>query len=265
MLDGRSRTAVVVWSVAAWVGWSTALLASLLLQPLTLTYLRVVVPLAVAMGAISLFVREPTWVGLLGLASALVAAVLTVGADVGADFVNGGSYGDERRVSLRPPSALLIGPVQLVWLATVGPSVAGVALLAASKWIVGAAVLAVGVGCSWWGFRTLNRLAKRWLVLVPAGVTVVDHLTMAEPTLLRRDVIHRLGPAPVDLDALDLTAGSGGLILSVEFTEELSLVPAARRGDAATPAAVAAILVAPSRPGQLLALAESRRIAVDRN
>lgn len=265
VLDGRSTVAVVIWSIALWVGWSSVLLAYLILQPVTLTYLRVMVPLAAVLGALSLPVREPSVIGLIGLLCVIVAAVLTLGADVGADFVNGASYGDERRLALRAPSALLLGPMEVVWLITVAPALTGVALLAAGSWIAGVVLLAVGAVCSWWGFRTLNRLANRWLVLVPAGLTVVDHLTMAEPTLLRRDVIHRLGPAPVDLEALDLTAGSAGLVLSVEFTEELSLVPAAKRKEAATPVSVAAILLSPSRPGQLLAQAETRRIAVDRD
>ncbi|MGB3412658.1 MAG: hypothetical protein WBA45_15855 [Microthrixaceae bacterium] len=264
ILEGRSTEAVLIWNIALWAGWSSVLLASLILQPVTLTYLRVMVPLAAALGLVSLIVREPSLLGLIGLACALVAAGLTLGGDVGGDFVNGASYGDERRLSLRPPSALLLGPLQLVWLVVVGLPVAGVALLAAGNWIFGAIVLAFGAIGSWWGFRTLYRLATRWLVLVPAGLTVVDHLTMAEPTLLRRDAIHRLGPAPVDLDALDLTGGSTGLVVSVEFTEALSLVPAAPRKEAAEAVSVSAILLTPTRPGQLLTQAESRRIAVDR-
>ena len=42
-------------------------------------------------------------------------------ADVGSDFVNGSSYGDERRVALRPPTALLVGPIEAVWAGTAVP------------------------------------------------------------------------------------------------------------------------------------------------
>lgn len=263
-LQGRSTEAVMVWGVALWVGWSATLLATLILQPMTLTFMRVATPLAAVMGVLSLFLREPSVIGLVGLASVIVAAFLALGAEVGADFVNGAAYGDEIRVSLRPPSALLLGPIQLAWLVAVAPVLAAVTLLAASQWILGGALLVLGVICSWWGFRTLLRLATRFLVLVPAGLTVVDHITMAEPTLLRRDSIHRLGPAPVDLEAVDLTAGAAGLVISVEFSEPLSIVPAAARGEVASPVTTAAVLLSPTRPGLLLQHAESRRIPVDR-
>ena len=53
--------------------------------------------------------------------------------------------------------------------------------------------------------------------------------------------------------------------LKVDLSTPVELVPApSRRGAVAEPQEVAAVLVAPSRPGELLRLAESRRIAVAR-
>ena len=43
-----------------------------------------------------------------------------------------------------------------------------------------------------------------------------------------------------------------------------SLNVVARRGGVATPIETSSVLVAPSRPGDLLAIAQDRRIAVDR-
>ena len=107
-------------------------------------------------------------------------------------------------------------------------------------------------------------MARRWLVFVPAGITIVDDLALAEPILLPRSRIVRLGPAPADTEARDLSIGAAGLIMQVDLDGPLELVPAVRRGGVAEPVEVTAVLVAPGRPGVMLAHAEERRIAVSR-
>lgn len=252
-------------AVAAWAVWVLGLFALFVLLPDALVALRVVAPLPLLAGAVAAVVQTPGALGWIGLAVAAAVAVLSMSADVGSDFVNGSSYGDEHRVALRPPTALLVGPIEAVWAGTAVPLPVAVVLGVSGQW-AGAAVLGVvGVGLAFVGFRALSRLARRWLVLVPAGITVVDPMALAEPILLRRTSIARLGPAPADTDALDLTVGAGGLILQVDLSTPVELVPApSRRGAVAEPQEVAAVLVAPSRPGELLRLAESRRIAVAR-
>ena len=252
-------------AVAAWVVWVLGLFALFVMLPDALVVLRVVAPLPLLAGAVAAVVQTPGALGWVGLAVAAAVAVLSMSADVGSGFVNGSSYGDERRVALRPPTALLIGPIEAVWAGTAVPLPVAVVLGVSRQW-AGAAVLGVvGAGLAFVGFRALSRLTRRWLVLVPAGITVVDPMALAEPILLRRTSIARLGPAPADTDALDLTVGAGGLILQVDLSGPVELVPAApRRGAVAEPQEVAAVLVAPSRPGELLQLAESRRIAVAR-
>lgn len=252
-------------AVAAWAVWVLGLFALFVMLPDALVVLRVVAPLPLLAGAVAAVAQTPGALGWIGLAVAAAVAVLSMSADVGSDFVNGSSYGDERRVALRPPTALLVGPIEAVWAGTAVPLPVAVVLGVSRQW-AGAAVLGVvGVGLALVGFRALSRLARRWLVLVPAGITVVDPMALAEPILLRRTSIARLGPAPADTDALDLTVGAGGLILQVDLSTPVELVPApSRRGAVAEPQEVAAVLVAPSRPGELLRLAESRRIAVAR-
>ena len=268
-LQNRSVMAGVIWQIFLWTGWAVVLGASFVQLPGTLTFIRVAIPLAPMLGLV--FGLSGPWiddVGILGLAGLVVAgacAVLVMSGDVGAEFINGTSYGDERRLGLRTPGFLLIGPLQVLWAVTTIPVLTFVALVATKFWIPGAVAGIIAGACAWYGFRLLNRLSLRCLVIVPAGLTLVDPLALAEPTLFRREDITRLGPALVDSKALDLTVGSSGLILSADFSRPLSVVPAAKRGHAAEATEVNGILLALSRPGQLLELAEDRRIKVERH
>jgi hypothetical protein len=253
-------------AAAAWAVWAIGLFASFVLLPDALTVLRIVAPLPVVGGVVAAVSEPPGALGWLGLANAAVVAVVAMSADVGSAFINGSAYGDERRVALRVPTPLLIGPIEAVWVCTAVPLPVAVSLLVRGQWVGGAVLGVVGAVLAFAGFTALSRLARRWLVLVPAGLTVVDDMALAEPILLRRTAIVRLGPAPADTDALDLTAGASGLILQADLSEPVELVPAPKRRGAVTePVETTALLVAPSRPGDLLTLAEERRIAVGRS
>lgn len=260
----RSTAVRVTAAVLAWGLWGAGLAASLVPLPVTLTLVRILAPVPVVAGAVAAATTTPGPLGWVGLATAAVAAVTAMASEVGDWFVNGSSYGDERRMPLRPPAVLLLGPVELLWAVTVWPVLVGIMLLAGRAWAAGAVLTAVGAVTAWFGFRTLVRLARRWIVFVPAGITLVDDLALAEPILFPRARILRLGPAPADTDALDLSAGATGLIMQVDLDGPLDLVPAVRRGGTAETVTVTSVLMAPGRPGAMLAHAEDRRIAVSR-
>jgi hypothetical protein len=260
----RSGPVRLLAAVLAWGVWAAGLGASLVPLPVTLTVLRVLAPLPVAAGVVAAVLSSPDTLGAIGLALAGAVAITSMAAEVGDWFINGSAYGDERRMPLRVPTALLLGPVEVVWALTTGPLVVGLFLLAARVWVWGALLAGVGLVTAVVGFRTLARLARRWLVFVPAGITIVDDLALAEPILLPRSRIVRLGPAPADTEARDLSIGAAGLIMQVDLDGPLELVPAVRRGAVAEPVEVTAVLVAPGRPGVMLAHAEERRIAVSR-
>ena len=82
-----------------------------------------------------------------------VVPIAVLSAFTGAVFVNGSAYGDERRLPLRPPAALLLGPLELAWAVCVIGTVAGPLLLAAGSWIVGALALVVGWPAAWFAAR----------------------------------------------------------------------------------------------------------------
>lgn len=257
-----------VWITAQvlfWVLWGVAFGVSLVPLPSTLTALRILVPLAPVASIAAAAAQAPGAVGWIGLAAGTLAAVAAHAAPVGDWFVDGASYGDERRFALRAPAALLLGPVELTWLLTVGPLPAGALLLAGGAWVLGGALVAVGLVTAWWGSSALWRLARRWAVFVPAGLTLVDDMAIAEPVLFPATDVARIGPAHVGTTARDLTVGAPGLVIEVSLSSPVELVPAAGAGRTTEAVAVHGVLVVPSRPGTLLAHAEDRGVPVARD
>ncbi|HEX6419941.1 MAG TPA: hypothetical protein VFZ77_15675 [Acidimicrobiales bacterium] len=260
-LAGASRPVQLVASVGGWGVWLAVLVATLVPTTVSLTALRIAAPGAAVAALAALVVTGATATGVLGLAAALAAVLAALAPETAEIFVDGSSYGDERRMPLRSPVALLAGPAEVAWLAVVAGACAGPLLLAARQWVPGAIALAAGGPLAWWGARVLHVLARRWLVFVPTGVVVHDQLTLADPVLLRRSVVRSFGPAPAGTDALDLTAGAAGLALEVRLAEPVPLVPVARRGQPAELREAGAVVVTPSRPGRVLAEARRRRMA----
>jgi hypothetical protein len=259
-LDGASRPVQLVTSLGSWAIWLVVLVATLVPTTISLTALRLAAPGAVVAAAAALVVTGPDAAAVAGLAGALVAALAALAPETAEAFVDGSSYGDERRLPLKVPAALLAGPAQLAWLAVAAGLCAGPLLLATRQWVAGAVALALGAPLVRWGVRVLHNLARRWLVFVPAGVVVHDPLTLVDPILLRRTVVRSLGAAPADTDALDLTGGASGLALEIRLAEPVSLLPVAPRRTPAHLEDVTAVLLTPGRPGRVVAEARRRRI-----
>jgi hypothetical protein len=261
-LDPRAdgfRTAV---SLACWMLWGVTLVAVLVPRDLTLTVVRIVVPATVpaAIWAALAVDDVGTVTAVVGIAAAALAAIVSLLAPVGEAFVDGSSYGDERRMPLKPPGPLLVAPIPLAWAVTVAGLTAGPLLLAAEQWIAGAVLTALGVPLAALTARALHRLARRWLVFVPAGFVLHDHLALAEPVLFPRVALTGLSIAPAGTVATDFTAGALGVALEARLDQPIALVPAGRGSTPADQIEVTAFLLAPSRPGAALREARSRRL-----
>jgi hypothetical protein len=259
-LADASRPVQLVASIGAWGAWAAALVAALVPTTVSLTALRLAAPSAVAAALAALVADGPGTATIAGLAGALVVALIALAPETAEVLVDGSSYGDERRLPLRTPAGLLLGPVELAWAAVVAGVAAGPLLLAARQWVTGAVALVVGLAAAWWGVRALHTLARRWLVFVPTGVVIHDPLTLLDPILVHRNHVAAFGPAPADSEALDLTGGASGLALELRLNEPLELLPAGPQRGAARLTEVAAVLVTPSRPGRAVAEARRRRI-----
>lgn len=202
----------------AWTAWALGLLALVAPRPWGLTGLRVLAP-ALAIGVV-LAAGAASGIGRLALPHGVIAAALALSAPVAAAAANALAYGDEVRYPLRVPAPLLALPVPLAAVATSGAVIAGPMLLAAGRPVAGVVAIAVGVPLAVVLMRSLHALSRRWFVLVPAGITFVDPMTLGEPTLVRhadiagvKQVAAGLPPGP----ALDLRLGTPWSGVAVGF------------------------------------------------
>ena len=263
LADGLNDTSAA-WrstaSVGLWVLWAGVLVGCLLAHPTTLVLVRLAVPSAVA-ALVWAGMGSADW-GQVVLMAAVTGAVaaIALSAPVGQVFVNGISYGDEVRLLLRPSAVLLAGPLPGAAAITVAGVVSGPLLLAAERWAAGAAITVAGAALAVFGARSLYSLTRRWLVFVPAGVVLHDHLAVQDPVLLRRRAVAGVGPAPRGSDALDLSQGAAGLILELAMSQPITLAPPNRRKGRAEEAQASALLITPSRPGQAMELARRRQL-----
>lgn len=260
---GDSATGTTA-TVLAWTGFALGLIAMAVPRSLSLTVVRIVVPASVPLAMFTV-VRTDAEAGAVAmLVLSVLVTVLAMLADVGNRFADGSSYGPERRMLLRPPAAMALGIVPIAWVILVAGVITGPLLLADRRWILGAAALVIGLPVAFFLFVALHRLAQRWLVFVPAGLVVVDHTTVTDPVLVPSGYIEAIGPALVDaVDGLaDLTADAAGLVLSITTNEPLVIARVTPGDEPTVTESAPGVLVSPSRPGAVLAEAESRGLPV---
>ncbi len=260
-LADHSRPVQLTVLTGLWAGWTVVLAAALVTSTVSLTILRIVVP-----G----FVVAAAWAGLNGASGAEAAVALALaGACAGLAFSatvttecsQASAYGDESRFPLRTPGALVLGPLELAWVVLAAAMVTGPLLVATERWWLGVPVSIAGWGLAWLLARRIHRLSRRWAVLVPVGFVVHDPIGLADTVMVRRGELGTLQLAPADSEAADLTVGALGPAIEVTFTDLVTVVLA---GTPAKPQGTAlharSILVAPLRPGALLAEAQRRNL-----
>jgi hypothetical protein len=258
--SATANSGVAIWFGLA--GWTIGVAGMAIPAVMSLTVTRVVVPLAVPIAAAAWIAGADPVDGALFLGAAALSAVVAGSSPVGRTFVQASAYGDEDRYVLRPPLAiaLVAGLLWLVWAGIVTLAAVATAgthlVVAVVGWLV--AVAGATVLLPRW-----HRLSRRWLVLVPAGVVVHDHIALAETLMLRRSLIAAVGLALADTDAADLTGGTPGHALEFRTGEPITALLGAAAGDrAGTAIHLTGFLVAPTRPGQVLAAATRRRLPV---
>ena len=252
----------LVASAGLWLGWAVGMVAAFVPHPLALTALRVVAPATVVAALAAAVAGHPS---ALAVAWATVACAWSFAPAVGAACVNGPAYPNERRFLLRPPGALLKGPLPLAWVLTVAGIASGPLLLAAERWALGGLLLLVGWPVAALLLKSLHNLSRRWAVFVPAGIVLHDPLVLFDPMLFRRQDVTALRAAPHrDPAYLDLSQRAPGLGLEMEVdppTTVTLLKPGRREGVAVH---ATGLRFTPTRPGAVLEEARRRRIAVPR-
>ncbi len=253
----QTHSTAVLWlsAVSLWALWGLGLLSLLVIKPMALTGIRV---LAVAAFAASLAAAVDGEVSALALIWSAAVFGWSLLSTIGGLYVDGGSYGDERRLALKVPGQLLLGPIPVVTLGIVLGAAAGPIALAAQAWILGAILLIVGWAAASQGLRILHQLTQRWLVFVPAGIVVVDHMQLMDPLRIVKSNLDSIGLADANTTAVDLTYGSLGSALEIALVNPEPII--LRTGEVIS---VSATIVTPSRMQDAFAEATRRELPVE--
>ena len=251
--DDAAHTTVIV---AVWLAYALVLAALLLPGPRALTVARIGVPagtLELALAAADS--SDPAAV--IGNLACVVGTLVVFHPVYAEAQVDAASYGDERRFLLRPPGPVIVALVVPMGALAVGGVAIGPLLLADRGWLAGIVAAAIGLPVAAFAAHTLYRLARRWLVFVPNGLVLHDHLAVAEPLPLSRRGIDSIGPAQADTAAVDLTAQAFGMALELRLSEPVKAGVMTGR-NRSEERSLAALLMSPSRPAAVLATAERR-------
>lgn len=255
--QGRSAALRSTIVIAAWLAWGIGIVALVVPSTLGLTAMRMLSALSCGAAAVSWVGGARPVAGAAFVVSALICALFVGSADFGQRCVQTSAYGDEHRFLLRLPAAFLL-PVVLAGVLWVAIVLAAPLLLGAGKWTAGTVVAAVGILLTWLLVPRFTALGRRWLVVVPAGFVVHDQVVLAETLMVPRPDVVRIDLALTGTEAADLTGPAAGH--AVEFglrsmaTATLAPTKASPRGTALH---LQSFLVAPTRPGAVLAAAEA--------
>lgn len=198
-----TRVVALTWG---WAGWVTVAAGVMVPSPASLTVVRIVAPLAVVCAVAD---ADP-----LAAAVATVATVVVTSGTFCDAMVQGGAYGDELRFCLRTPVPQL-APAALAWALLVGTTLGGSLAAGERRWLVAGPLLVAGAVFVWRVPVRLHRLSRRWLVLVPAGVVIHDHVVLAETVMVKRHAVAGVAVTRPPTDAFDLTGGTAGPRLEI--------------------------------------------------
>jgi hypothetical protein len=268
VLDGWRDAPAIVAAALLWLVWGIGTVALLAPRPQGLTALRAAAP---AFATLAIVATAAGGANGLAAAGAVVAtsatAALVAVPDVAVAAANGISYGDEQRFPLRVPPLLFLAPIPVVWMSVVGGLAGGPLLLADGEIAWGAVAFVLGIPVVAFGARALHGLSRRWLILVPAGVVILDPMTLAEPVLFVRRQVRRLRPlaanARVHDDALDLRLGATRGSVVVELADATDLLRARRGRRGGTTVQASTIVIAVVQRAHVLQRAAQRRVHVE--
>jgi hypothetical protein len=261
-LSGWSTAPARVATVLLWAAWAVGLMALLAPRPWGLTALRVVAPAAVIVTILSAG-GTSAGVAVLAVSSSVVAAAFALSASVAQAAANAMAYGDEIRFPLHIPLSLFLGPVPLAVLLIAAGISTGPLLVADGRYIAGVVATVVGLPIAAVLARSLHSLSQRFVVIVPAGLVVVDPLTLVDPVLMRREQIRgvRQLKKAADGGGLDLRLGTLPGTIQLSLHEPQSFGRRRGRHDAEM-IDTDVVLVSTVKAGALVEAAGARRIAI---
>jgi hypothetical protein len=243
----------VVLIVGGWTLGAVGLLSSIALTPVGLTAARLATVPQIVLVASQLQRAYGDGQDTIAITAAIIAVAgvtaLISSSHVTQAMVQASAYGEETRFPLRTPLPYM-APAIVVQLAYTAAIVIGPLLIAARSYVLGAIVTMIAIAASFKVPRRLHLLARRWLVIVPAGVVVHDHLVLGETFMVRRSNFLGAKPTNSPGDEADLTGGVIGrrLVLSLATPDKVVLAPLTTRMLGTTEALhVTSFAIAPCR------------------
>jgi hypothetical protein len=210
LANDYSSVVGIVLNVWGWLFFLAVAIGALVPSPLSLTVTKCTTPLMVLCAFMA---ASP--VGVFGALAAFIITWSALFADV---MVQGSAYGEETRFALRTPVPYW-APTVLAWSLLSGSLLGGSLLIAAEAYFVGAPLLLVGVVLARTVPKRLHRLSRRWLVIVPAGIVVHDHLVLAETMMSMRSKILSISKVAASGETADFTGGVAGARIAVHLQE----------------------------------------------
>ena len=223
----------ILASVALWSLWAIALLSVLVPASSSLTALRLASPAHLSTLVLVSIAGGANLGSIVALALSSIVTVLSFSGEAGAYFIQSSAYGDEKRFPLRCTRSFLAVMV-LAWLTWFSTASIGAILLigaATTGRVIGAILLALAAfGCVVLP-RRFHRCSKRWLVEVPAGLVVHDHVLLTETSMFPRRAVTDIDvwkPSTGNLDEpFDLSgcSRSTGIVIRLKDPETVILSP----------------------------------------
>lgn len=263
VIEPWARAPETVAAILLWAAWFAGLVALLTPKPWGFTTLRVVAPVALTISVISVW-SAPGTTAALAIAFTAIAVATALSSHVAHACAASTAYGPEQRFPLRVPTSLLAGTLPVSVAVVVAGIASGPLLLANRDYIAGAIALVAAIPIVAVLIRSLAALDHRWIVLVPAGLVVVDPLTFLDPVLLPREHIASLARVPrgsragAHEGAEILVGGAGPLLLTCREPGTFLR----RSGRGRTTVEADRLRLTPLRPGLVMAAAGDHRIAV---
>lgn len=258
------RSDAVRWAagIGGWALWAIVMAALAVPAVRSLTAARIIAPLSIVVFAVTAVTGARALDLALLAVPAVVACAAIFTAEFGRAFVQASSYGDEERLPLRFPVGAGSAAV-ILWVLWAPAVVLGPVLIAAQGFIVGGILTLIAAAGIVFLIPKWHRLARRWLVLVPAGLVVHDPVVLADTLMVRSDQLAGMRLAPADTEAADLTGPASGFAIEVQASETVTTVfaftPQEPNGRAIH---MTGFLISPSRPGEALRTAAARGVPV---
>jgi hypothetical protein len=251
-LDDRSDLLAWCVTLPSWLLWGAGVVALMVPSVTGLTVLRMISALAVVTAVTSWIGGADSAAGAAFVVATILFAIVVATGEFGQACVQASAYGDEVRFPLRPPAALLV-PVALAAIVWCASMVAAPLLLGSRRWIVGGIVGAVAIALTAFVFPRFHAMTRRWVVLVPAGIVLHDHVVLAETLMVPRRQVLGVNLALAATEAADLTGPAAGHAVEIALTEMVTATLApTKREPRGTALHLGAFLVAPTRPGAFL-------------